>query len=54
MSSLSFLGNQYSGNGIFAVKRQKLCQLAHKLFLDGEELNFERSSRLTFSVSFVF
>ncbi|KAL3367510.1 hypothetical protein AABB24_011976 [Solanum stoloniferum] len=35
-------GSQYSGNGIFAAKRQKLCQRANKLFLDVQKLNSER------------
>ncbi|PHT46673.1 hypothetical protein CQW23_15831 [Capsicum baccatum] len=39
---LSFLGTQYSGNGIFAAKRQKLCQRANELFLNVEKLNSER------------
>ncbi|TMX05554.1 hypothetical protein EJD97_016661 [Solanum chilense] len=35
-------GSQYSGNGIFAAKRKKLCQRANKLFLDVQKLNSER------------
>ncbi|XP_059300801.1 uncharacterized protein LOC132053029 isoform X6 [Lycium ferocissimum] len=35
------LGSQNSGNGIFAAKRQKLCERANKLFLDVEKLNSE-------------
>ncbi|XP_016577468.2 uncharacterized protein LOC107875318 isoform X1 [Capsicum annuum] len=35
-------GTQYSGNGIFAAKRQKLCQRANELFLNVEKLNSER------------
>ncbi|XP_060177697.1 uncharacterized protein LOC132607591 isoform X10 [Lycium barbarum] len=39
------IGSQNSGNGIFAAKRQKLCERANKLFLDVEKLNSERSTR---------
>ncbi|KAK6788379.1 hypothetical protein RDI58_016904 [Solanum bulbocastanum] len=35
-------GSQHSGNGIFAAKRQKLCQRANELFLDVQKLNSER------------
>ncbi|KAK4338690.1 hypothetical protein RND71_043177 [Anisodus tanguticus] len=35
-------GSEYSGNGTFAAKRQKLCQRANKLFFDIEKLNSER------------
>ncbi|KAJ8527195.1 hypothetical protein K7X08_029672 [Anisodus acutangulus] len=35
-------GSEYSGNGTFAAKRQKLCRQANKLFFDIEKLNSER------------
>ncbi|CAN4098106.1 unnamed protein product [Withania somnifera] len=35
-------GSQYSGNRIFAAKRQKLCQQANELFPNIEKLNSER------------
>ncbi|XP_070003800.1 uncharacterized protein [Nicotiana sylvestris] len=47
-------GSQYSGNGIFAAKRQKLRQQANALFLDVEKLNSERFDLVSALLSRLF
>ncbi|XP_019235215.1 PREDICTED: uncharacterized protein LOC109215576 isoform X2 [Nicotiana attenuata] len=47
-------GSQYSGNGIFAAKRQKLHQQANALFLDVEKLNSERFDLVSALLSRLF
>ncbi|XP_060177699.1 uncharacterized protein LOC132607591 isoform X11 [Lycium barbarum] len=48
------IGSQNSGNGIFAAKRQKLCERANKLFLDVEKLNSERFDLVSALLSRLF
>ncbi|MCD9560689.1 hypothetical protein HAX54_019433 [Datura stramonium] len=47
-------GSQYSGNGIFAAKRQKLCQQTNKLFPDVKKLNSERFDLVSALLSRLF
>nr|XP_009589104.1 uncharacterized protein LOC104086524 isoform X4 [Nicotiana tomentosiformis] len=47
-------GSQYSGNGFFAAKRQKLRQQANALFLDVKKLNSERFDLVSALLSRLF